>query len=267
MNAYESRVETRRDRLQSKADRATRAANRLYAQAREMSDAIPFGQPILVGHHSEGRDRNYRRGIDSRMSRSCAEAEKAQHYARRAAAVGTGGVSSDDPEAIDKLQAELAERKAKQEHMKRANALVRRKDAVGLADMGLSPAAIAGLLKMDETGNAGYPAYRIRNNGANIRRIEARMRELAHAGEQKDREEEGNGYTYREDVGENRVMLAFEVKPGMEIHKMLKSYGFQYSFTRGAYVRKLNANGKYAAQQARKVLDVQQMSQLGDASE
>lgn len=255
MNVYEARVEARRSSLQSKADRANKASTRLYKQAHQLAEAIPFVQPVLIGHHSEGRDRNYRRRIDSRMARSCAEATKAEHFARRAAAVGTGGVSSDDPEAIDKLQKELAERKTRQDRMTRTNALVRRKDAAGLADMGLSAAAVASLLKLDETGKAGYPAYTIRNNGAQIRRIEARIRELERAGEQKDREEEGNGYTYREDVAENRVMLAFPSKPSAAVHKMLKSHGFQYSYTRDAYVRKLNANGKYAAQQARKELD------------
>jgi hypothetical protein len=36
------------------------AGQALYDDAHRMADAIPFGQPILDGHHSEGRDRRYR---------------------------------------------------------------------------------------------------------------------------------------------------------------------------------------------------------------
>ncbi|WP_176329007.1 DUF3560 domain-containing protein [Burkholderia vietnamiensis] len=255
MNAYEARQEARRDRLENQADRARKKSNRLYREAHEMAERIPMGQPILIGHHSEGRDRNYRRRIDSRMARSCAEADKAEHFARRAAAVGTGGVSSDDPEAIAKLRAQLADRRTKQERMTRVNALVRRKDVSGLADLGLSEESIASLMNTDGSGKAVYPAYTLRNNGAQIRRLEARISELERAAGQSDKEEKGRGYTYREDVAENRVMLSFQVRPSLEVHKMLRRYGFQFSSTRGAYVRKLNANGRYAAQQIRKQLD------------
>ena len=45
-------------------------ADRLHTDARDMASIIPFGQPILVGHHSEKRDRNYRGRIHKKFERS-----------------------------------------------------------------------------------------------------------------------------------------------------------------------------------------------------
>ena len=80
-------------------------AERLHEHAHQMADVIPFGQPILVGHHSEGRDRRYRERIHNTFGKAFATMDKAGHYERKAASVGTGGISSDDPDAVDKLKA------------------------------------------------------------------------------------------------------------------------------------------------------------------
>src|SRR5947207_1571026 len=69
-----------------------------------MADAIPFGQPILVGHHSEKRDRRFRARIDGKFRKGIALHKKAEDLKHRAASVGTAGISSDDPEAIEKLR-------------------------------------------------------------------------------------------------------------------------------------------------------------------
>lgn len=52
-------------------------SDRLYIQAKEMISVIPFGQPVLVGHHSEGRDRRYRGKIHDTFGKSFALQEKA----------------------------------------------------------------------------------------------------------------------------------------------------------------------------------------------
>ena len=58
--------------------------------------------------------------------------DKAEHYEAKAEAVGYGGISSIDPEALTKLRAELDEHSASQQRMKDANRLVKRGDQVGL---------------------------------------------------------------------------------------------------------------------------------------
>ena len=53
-------------------------------------------------------------------------------------------------------------------------------------------------------------------------------------------EQEGDGYTYREDADENRAMFLFDDKPDAAIRAVLKRHAFKWSPTRGAWVRMLN---------------------------
>lgn len=47
----------RAERLEGRADRAQVEGEAQYRRAKQIADAIPLGQPILVGHHSERRHR------------------------------------------------------------------------------------------------------------------------------------------------------------------------------------------------------------------
>lgn len=73
-------------------DRRAAEADRLESTASGMAAGIPFGQPILVGHHSQARDTRYRERIAALSDRAVqarAELREAEHrYA--AAAAGTG---------------------------------------------------------------------------------------------------------------------------------------------------------------------------------
>ncbi|RZJ78795.1 MAG: DUF3560 domain-containing protein [Chryseobacterium sp.] len=50
----------------------------------EMASAIPMGQPTLIGHNFEKRDRNYRNKIYSAMGRSIEKSKEAAYYAEKA---------------------------------------------------------------------------------------------------------------------------------------------------------------------------------------
>jgi hypothetical protein len=90
MNSYEREQAARRARFEARAETAAKASAMAYSQAHSMAEAIPFGQPILIGHHSEKRDRAYRGKIHSRFGQAFGLADKAKHYEQKAAAVGTG---------------------------------------------------------------------------------------------------------------------------------------------------------------------------------
>ena len=126
MNSYEEKQEARRARYEEKASRLRDEAHRLHDQAHEMASAIPFGQPILVGHHSEGRDRRYRDRIHNTFGKAFATMDKADYYEEKAARVGSGGISSDDPDALDKLNDKLETLRRRHEFMKAANAAIRK---------------------------------------------------------------------------------------------------------------------------------------------
>jgi len=147
MNSYEKRQEEKRERFEDRADRAANEAAVTYKRAHELADVIPFGQPILVGHHSESSDRRYRARIHDTFSKSVALQDKAEHYRNKAVAVGTGGISSDDPDAIAKLEEQLAQLRADQEKMVKANKAVRSNDVAALVEMGYTQEEAAKLLQ------------------------------------------------------------------------------------------------------------------------
>lgn len=255
MNAYEQKQADRKERLQGAADRARQESTMIYTAARRKSSAIPFGQPILIGHHSEGRDRNFRASINRGYAKSFALSGKAEHYDRRAESVGRGGISGDDPDAIIKLRAQLESCEATQTRMKKVNAFIRKNDRAGLEKFGCTEDQINAFFKPDFAGRIGFASYQLTNNNANISRIKKRIAGLEIHAERTDKEQAGQGYTYREDTDENRVMFLFEGKPSEEIRSLLKRNGFKWSPTRGAWVRALNNAGTYAAQCVCKVLD------------
>ncbi len=102
MNAYEYRQEARRERLERAATRARTEGEARLVSADRMARQMD-GQPILVGHHSEKRHRRQIARMQGNMRQGFTRLREAEELARRAASVGTGGISSDDPEAVAKL--------------------------------------------------------------------------------------------------------------------------------------------------------------------
>ena len=123
---YNERQEAKRKRLEERAARAEKDSESASAKAARIASFIPMGQPILVGHHSEKRHRRDLERIDNGMRRAFEAQGEAAELRRRAEAVGTGGVSSDDPEAVTKLQAKLADLERQQAWMKQVNAAWRK---------------------------------------------------------------------------------------------------------------------------------------------
>lgn len=261
MNHYEAKQAARRERLEARAAAACSESAAAFNASRRAVEHIPLGQPILVGHHSEGRHRAAIARCDREMRRAVEADDKAKHYERAAAAVGTAGISSDDPAALDKLRAQLAQAEACQENMKAANKIIKAKKKTDdqkraeLVASGYSEAAAADLLKPDFCGRVGFAAYQLSNNNANISRLRKRIEELEQRRNRATVEHDGSGYTYREDAEENRVMFMFDGKPADEVREVLKRHAFKWSPSRSAWVRQLSAAGIYAGQQVRAALD------------
>src|SRR5690349_10091932 len=110
-NAYEQKRANRVARLHARADALQQASSTIYISAHARADRIPFGQPILVGHHSEGRDRRFRGKIHKDFGKAFELQGEAEALRRRAAAAEKNdAISSDDPDAIAKLEAKVKER-------------------------------------------------------------------------------------------------------------------------------------------------------------
>ncbi len=247
MNSYEQKQEARRERLLARAVKLRAAAQRLTQHASQQAAMIPFGQPILIGHHSEKRDRNFRNRISRAFEKAHELDNQAQAAAARADGVGCGGVSSDDPDAVSKLQEQVGKLEQLQERMKAANRALRRGDDEALRAQGFSDAQIAKLKQPDSCGRTGFPDYALQNNNANIRRIKQRIEALSKRPTE-DTERQVKGVQVIEDAGENRMCLVFPGKPALDVCKNLRAHGFVWSPSRVAWVRKLNNAARYAAQ-------------------
>jgi hypothetical protein len=238
--ARKFRAVNRATAIQTQADAAFRKAS-------DMAAHIPLGQPILVGHHSESRDRRYRSRIHSTMIKGC-ELQKAASRLTSAAASAGHAIMSDDPEAIAALSAKLKQLEDAQARMKAANKLVKKKDVDGLRNLGFSDRTIANLLEPDFCGRVGFPSYATSNNNANIRRIRERiafLQQQAVAPVMKPIV--GDGWTISEDAEDNRIHIAFDRAHDDAMHAKLRSAGFKWSPTRNAYVRLRNPAAIWAA--------------------
>lgn len=260
MNSYEEKLEARRARYEEKAHRLREEAHRIHEDAHTMASVIPMGQPIIVGHYSEARDRRYRERIQRKYAKAFETMDKADYYEQKAASVGNGGISSDDPDALVKLREKLERMRSSQDFMKKANAAIRKaktQDAriEALMELGATAEEAKDILTPDCFGIIGFAPFSLRNNNANIRRVEQRIRELERAASTESVVKEGDGYTYREDTSENRIMFIFPGKPDEETRDILKQNGFRWSPSRKAWVRMLNTHGKWAAENIMEKLD------------
>lgn len=236
MNRYEEKQEARRERLERAADKARAESQQRFGIADRIGSFIPLGQPILVGHHSERRHRRDLEKIDNNMRKGLEASKRADQLEHLAATIGTHGISSDDPDAIAKLKAQIDSLEAWQDMARATNKLVRKNDRAGLLALGHTEERIAQLLTPDRF--QGFAGYALTNNGANIRRLKARITELeARAARAPMETIAGDGWEIREDVDDNRISISFDVKPDRAMLDALRSAGFKWSPTRGAHVR------------------------------
>jgi hypothetical protein len=225
MNSYEIKQQERKERFEERAKRARERAEQSYQRSSSMFGVIPFGQPILVGHYSEKGDRAYRNRAGNLMRKSIEEDKKADYYERRAEAIDKNtSISSDDPEAVEKLKVKLAKLEDYQRDMKERNAEARAH-------------------KTEQP----FARFQLTNNGAVIRGMKQRIELLEKKQQMVVREDVlGDGWRLTEDLEENRIMFFFDGKPEENIRIILKSHGFKWSYTRSAWVRMLNGNGRFA---------------------
>ncbi|MGW4503685.1 DUF3560 domain-containing protein [Streptomyces sp. NPDC004436] len=107
----EERAADRADRFAGYADNAASNSQAAWKSAHAISERFEFGQPILVGHHSEGRARRDRARMDTSMRKSISEGDRAQHWADRQKAAASYEQLRKNPgttlRRLDKLRADL----------------------------------------------------------------------------------------------------------------------------------------------------------------
>ena len=256
MKEYEQKTEARKERYRALAEKSRARANELITRASTMASVIPFGQPILVGHHSEGRDRRYRARIGHTMSKGADLLKKADYYARRAESTNNYAISADDPDALEKLRERVAALKTVQERMKAANAAIRKHQKDGpeaqqaaLKAIGFTAEQAVELLNPDFAGRLGFAPFQLTNNNATIKRLEARLKVLEKAQALEDRTTDYAWGTVRENKEANRIQFIFGGKPDEIVRKLMKANGFRWSPSETAWQRQLTSNAVYAARE------------------
>jgi len=228
--AYAERQLDKADYYAEKARKVDKSAEASLKQVRAERDMIPLGQPILVGHHSEGRHRRHLDSMNSRERRGWDEKGKADHYADKAARLEANVetdrvISSDDPDAIPKLRKKLErledERWAWKEHNKKAR----------------------------REGTDQLPAYVLKNLAGNVRSVKVRIANLEAKANLDTEDQEINGIRIEKNVEDNRIRLHFPGKPSAEVRAELKRHGFRWSPRNSAWQRHLNGNGLFAVDQ------------------
>ena len=80
----QERARAKAEKYEGWADNAQKRSDDAFERSQKAVAPIPFGQPILVGHHSEGAHRAALRRSDNAMRKCVEESDKAKKYESKA---------------------------------------------------------------------------------------------------------------------------------------------------------------------------------------
>ena len=251
---YKDKQDRKKERFRLLAEKNRVEAQSRYDRAKSQVSEIHFGQPILPGRAGDYHRAAIKR-YDSHMRKGVETEQKAEEYERRAEAVGSGGISSDDPGAIGELKRQLECLEREQKERKRVNSEYRKRGIDGIT--GIDEETRDKLKKSMATyGDQPFPRWSLSNSSANIRRVKRRIEQLERRETEAPRPDIlGSGYQIREDKEENRIFVDFEKKPGPEIRIILKEHGFRWARSKGLWCRMLSESGRYMAREAHKKME------------
>lgn len=200
---FHERKANRIDHAKKQAKKNEELSDSLFEKASKMASIVPMGQPILVGHHSEKSDRNYRNKIHNTFGKAFEAEDKAKYYHDKAETIESNdAISSDDPEALAKLKDKLASLQKSQDFMKAANQCLRKKDKEGFLKLEMATEGMWGELNCPN--NFGFPHYKFSNNSAEIRRIKDRIVQLQKIQALETKEIR---------IGDSTIVINVEAKP------------------------------------------------------
>lgn len=225
-----------------------------YKRFHDLLRVIPPGQPILVGHHSEAGHRSLLKKADNNMRKSIEADKKSTYYERKAEiAESNYAISSDDPNAPERLQEKLEKLVKLQEFYKIVNKTVRSKKlsenqkTEKLVSLGVKEATAIEFIQPDQYGRLGIPGYRLTNNNATIKTVKQRIAKLQAIEKHGNEEQTYGDIRVFANADENRVQIFFPGKPSEEIRKALKGYGYRWSPTSMCWQAFYSNRAKYTA--------------------
>ncbi|TDW97135.1 DUF3560 domain-containing protein [Dinghuibacter silviterrae] len=245
---YQERKDNRIAFARAQASKQQKKSESSFDQAHRIGNATQ-GEPIKIGHHSEKRHRRDLERMDNAMRDSIEADKKADYYAEKADSIEHNrAISSDDPDALVKLRAQLEECEQKQAFMKQANKCVRKYDKAAYLKLpGATEADWLALNEGNSGGVRGYLHFELSNNNANINRLKKRIAVLEREEAITEDEQVIKGVTLRMNKEANRVQLIFPDIPPKPVRETLVRNGFRWCRSERAWQRHLNNAGRWAA--------------------
>jgi hypothetical protein len=241
---------TRRERLERKLEKrqdwangAERRAEQRFNTAHHALDGIEPGQPILVGHHSESKHRRALARHDANMRKGFEECGKAKHHASKADGLQRQldkSIFTDDPDAVEALEARIAELEREADRESAINKAWRKgKGKPGWADdLGISDKYRETIEDtMRQCPWLKSPCFS-GNTRANIRRLKKRLEDVQRRQAKQARTEAAGGVLI-EDVEMGYTVVTFSEKPDRDILNELKAAGYRWG--RGSWSGKTDA--------------------------
>lgn len=193
-----------------------------------------------------GKKEKQNRARDSNME----EWRHIQGLLDKIRSTGMGGISADDPAAIEKLQKKLDGLERSQLIMKEVNAYYRKHGKLDGCAL-LSPDQIeklkASMASSWRSDPRPFESYQLTNNNAEIRRVKARIEQLSKQAQQEFSGWEFDGGRVEMNREDNRLQVFFDGKPDADTRAELKSSGFRWAPSVGAWQRQLTDNAIRAA--------------------
>lgn len=199
--------------------------------------------------------------------RNWEEFKKIQGILHTIRGVGMAGISSDDPQAIQKLEAKQATLEQAHETMKAVNAYYRKYKTLDGCPY-LKESELKRIEKemrrSGRTDDKPFATYTLTNSRNNIKQVQQRIAELKKWKTQTPPEGwKFDGGEVVMNVAENRLQVLFHEKPSDEMRSELKHHGFRWAPSQGAWQRKLTNNAIYEAKHM-KILEPIQKEEAQD---
>ena len=224
------KLERKLERRNEWAEKAQARSEAEFAAAHSITEHIPLGQPILVGHHSEAGHRRDISRMESHMDKGCAEYRKAEYHeskARGLEAQLNRTIFSDDEDAVERLEAKIAEKEALQSKYRNGNKIIRGKltadeKVAELVKLGFGENNARERVER----NLPIPSYAMTNNNGEIRRLKQRVAEIKARNERKAKAEESTNGVTLETYITGMCRVTFAEKPDRSILRALGAAGF-----------------------------------------
>lgn len=165
-------------------------------------------------------------------------------------------IYSDEDDAIEQLEEKAVHYRAILDEMKKRNAHYRKHGTMkGYEDITDDTAEKLDAEIKCSFYKVPYPAYELTSARQKIKAAEERaeqLKKLKAKAEQpaEDKYPHVDGVEVEENAEAMRIQLFFDGKPSEEVRGILKSHGFRWSPSFGAWQRQLTENGKYATRKA-----------------